>query len=64
MKIELFIKLDCESLIYCEQIRGNIKKNIFTKPLNPRTVGGGYQPPLRFFADSEKMAALAPPNLP
>ena len=30
---------------------------------NPRTAG--YPPPpLRFFVDSEKTAALAPPNLP
>ena len=33
MKIELFSKLDCESFIFCEQIRGKIKNSIFTKPL-------------------------------
>ena len=34
MKIELFINLDCESSILCEQISGKIKNNVFTKPLN------------------------------
>ena len=29
MKIELFFNLDCESLIFCEQIRGKIKNRIF-----------------------------------
>ena len=34
MKIEPFFHLDCESLIFCEQSRGKIKKQkIFTKPL-------------------------------
>ena len=32
MNIESFINLDCESLIFCEQIRGKIK-TIF--PQNP-----------------------------
>ena len=33
MKIELFVNIDCESLIFCEQIRGKIKNNFFTKQL-------------------------------
>ena len=33
MKIELFFNLDCESFIFCEQIRGKIKNRKFsTKP--------------------------------
>ena len=32
MKIELFINFDCESSIFCEQIRSESKDNIFTKP--------------------------------
>ena len=31
MKIELFFNLGCESLIFCEQIRGKIKTEIFHK---------------------------------
>ena len=31
MKIELFIHLDCESLIFCEQIRGKIKNTKFSQ---------------------------------
>ena len=31
MKIELFLNLDCESLIFCEQIRGKIKNRTFSQ---------------------------------
>ena len=31
MKIELFFNLDCESLIFCEQIRGKIKNRKFSQ---------------------------------
>ena len=31
MKIELFINIDCESLIFCEQIRGKIKNTKFSQ---------------------------------
>ena len=31
MKIELFINLDYESLIFCEQIRGKIKNTKFSQ---------------------------------
>ena len=35
MKIELFFNIDCESLIFCEQIRGKIKNRNFSQnPLN------------------------------
>ena len=34
MKIERFFNLDCESLIFCEQIRGKFKNRFFfTKTL-------------------------------
>ena len=31
MKIELFIHLDCESLIFCKQIRGKIKNTTLSQ---------------------------------
>ena len=31
MKIELFFNIDCESLIFCEQIRGKIKNRKFSQ---------------------------------
>ena len=31
MNIELFINLDCESSIFCEQIRGKIKNTQFSQ---------------------------------
>ena len=31
MKIELFFNLDCESLIFCEQIRGKTKNRVFSQ---------------------------------
>ena len=33
MRIELFFNLECESLIFCEQIRGKIKHRKFSTKL-------------------------------
>ena len=50
----LLVNIDCESLIFCEQIRGKTKNTTFSQ--NPLTLaplgGGGQRAPLWFFANS------------